>query len=45
MSMGLKDFELAHEKGSHLDKSYQTALTDIAEKLIFIALKEPKFFD
>lgn len=36
--------ELAHEKGSHIDMTYQQALTRIGSKLIIIALSNPAFF-
>jgi len=36
--------EIAHEKGGHTEESYHNALTDFAQELIIIALKEPNFF-
>jgi len=36
--------ELAHEKGHHVEASYQNCLTRMAGELIIIALNEPEFF-
>ena len=37
--------EIAHSKGYHTEMSYQKCLSDMAGKLIRIALEEPKFFE
>lgn len=36
--------EIAHEKGQHTEKLYLETITDIAGKLVMIALEDPKFF-
>lgn len=41
---GLILHELAHFNGNHTQSSYHKLLTEIGEKLVIIALKEPEFF-
>ena len=41
---GLILHELAHSKGSHTEHSYHECLTELAQELIKLALKEPQFF-
>ena len=36
--------ELGHEKGSHTERAYLDALTNIGGQLVSIALREPEFF-
>jgi len=36
--------ELAHEKGFHIDASYQNCLSRMAGCLVMLALEEPEFF-
>ena len=36
--------EIAHEKGHHTEKSYQSAITQISGELIMIALEDLEFF-
>ena len=36
--------EIAHEKGHHTEKSYQSAITQISGELIMIALEDSEFF-
>lgn len=37
--------ELAHSRGNHTEMEYHECLTDMAAKLIIIALEEPEFFN
>lgn len=37
--------ELGHQFGNHTEHSYHEALTNMAQELIMIALKEPEFFE
>lgn len=37
--------ELAHEKGSHTEMAYHEAMSEMAAKLILVALDEPEFFN
>jgi len=37
--------ELAHSRGNHTESSYHECLTELAQELVIIALKEPKFFN
>lgn len=36
--------ELGHEKGTHIERSYQRALTQMAGELVMIALEDAEFF-
>jgi len=37
--------ELGHEKGMHTETGYHETITDLAGKLVIVALREPDFFE